>query len=194
LPAVVCVTPDGRRAAFGCWGDATNKPEIVLVDRDIALPVMQIDLPGSVLALALDATGTQIAVGMKDAHANQFATTGAVRLYDTGERDLQALSAPHPGTTLELAAKHSGASICLFLEGPLSSVPLHIAGTSGSLWLVRDGLRVTPKPADATGRADLSLPLGASSILIGIQRHFQAAFRVDGTLVFGQNLVDALIL
>jgi hypothetical protein len=194
LPSAACATPDGKRVAFGCWGDGTNKPEVLLVDREQAAPVMQIDLPGSAMALALDETGTEIAVGAKDAHANQFATTGSVRLYDTGERDLQLLAPPETGGTLSLAAKHPGTSICLFLDGPLSSVPLHVAGTSGTLWLVRDALRVTPRVADPSGRADLALPIGASALLIGTERHFQAAFRVNGTLIFGEIVVDALIL
>jgi hypothetical protein len=194
LPIAARLTANGQRTAFACWGDGTSKPEVLLVDRDAPLPVMQIDLLGSALAIAMDATGTRLAVGAKDAHANQFASTGSVRLYDTGERDVQALSPADTGGTLSLAAKHSGASICLFLEGRESALPIHVAGTVGTLWLERSGLSVTPKAADATGRADLDVAVRADGGAIGTVRCFQAAFRVGGRLVFSHDLAHALVL
>ncbi|HUR27372.1 MAG TPA: hypothetical protein VM509_04245, partial [Planctomycetota bacterium] len=75
-PEAVCNARDGRRAAFGVWGSSDAQPEVVLVDRALGGAVATLDLSGSVLALALDPSGTRLAIGMKHAHANQFATTG----------------------------------------------------------------------------------------------------------------------
>ena len=104
-PEVVLITPDGRRAAFGTWGTGDPQPEVLLVDALTGAVVLERDLPGSVRALALDETGTRVAVGMKHTHANQFSATGEVRLYDTGERDLQVVGHPAAGGAL-LALLH----------------------------------------------------------------------------------------
>lgn len=194
LPEIVRVTDDGQRIAFGCWGDGTPKPEVLLCDRGSPLPLLSIDLPGSVQALALDASGTRLAVGSKSAHANQFATTGEVRLYDTGESDLFVQSPPRAGGTLEVTARHAGASEVLFLLGRRGSSPIHVAGTEGQLWLRRSRLSLTPAIPDANGRASISLLIANDPLVIGTEWHLQAAFRVNGVLVFGVTVVDPLIL
>ncbi len=193
-PEVVRATADGSRVAFGCWGDGTSQPEIVLWDRATNAPVLQADLPGSVFALDIDAQGTRLVVGMKGAHANQFSGTGELRLYDTGERDLVQTAPAQIGGHLQMSAKMAGASAVFFLEGTPSPFPSMIAGTSGSLRLRRVGLHPARLPADVNGRADIALPLTGSPTAIGTFLHVQAAFRVNGTIRFGTQLIDALIL
>lgn len=194
LPEAVLVTPDGRRAAFGCWGDGTNSPEVLLVDVASGETRLSIDLAGSVHALALDAEGTRVAVAMKHTHANLLGSTGEIRLYDSGERDLVVFGQAYVGGTLELAAQHPGASLCVFLYGLPSSAPITFPGTEGELWLKRARLIVIPVVPDANRRADLSIPIPSDPALIGREWHLQAAFRVNGTLVFGRSLVDPLLL
>ncbi len=194
FPEIVRTTNDGRRAALGCWGDGTTKPEIVLYDRDVNAIVLAVDLPGSVFALDLDAQGSRVVVGMKSAHANQFASSGEFRLYDTGERDLVLQASPLAGGAFDLAAKKTGAGLCIFLDGDRSPTPFSIPGVAGALYLNRMGLSVTRTPCDANGRADVSLPIPGSATQIGTFRHFQAVFRVGGVLVFGSSVVDALVL
>ncbi|MBK7874597.1 MAG: hypothetical protein IPJ77_02410 [Planctomycetes bacterium] len=193
LPEVVRVSPDGRRIALGTWGDGTAAPELQLFDRSSAQPVLAVDLPGSVQALALDASGTRIAVGMKNAHANQFATTGQFRLYDTGERDLAVRGVPTVGGALELAARSAGATEVLFLFGPRASSPTRVPGTFGQLALRRTRLFVVPATTDASGRADLAYPLPADPGLHGRVWHVQAAFRIGGALHFSSTVVDPLL-
>jgi hypothetical protein len=193
-PEAVRVSADGSRAAFGCWGDGTSRPDVIVWDRATNALVLQVDLPGSVFALDLDASGTRVVVGMKGAHANQFSGTGEFRMYDTGEHELVQTAPAVIGGTLDLSAKMSGATGVFFLEGTVSPFPLTIAGTSGSLLLRRVGLHPVRMPPDVTGRADVSIPLANVPSLIGTYRHVQAAFRVNGTIRFGATLVHALIL
>jgi hypothetical protein len=64
----------------------------------------------------------------------------------------------------------------------------------GLLFLRRAEMRVSAKPADANGRALLTVPLAEDPALSGTTLHMQAAFRVGTALVFGPTLVEPLIL
>lgn len=191
LPTAAVFSADGRRVAFGGWG-ADAEPEALWLDRESAQLLMEIDLPGSVRALALDGRGERLAVAHKDAHANQAATTGAVRLLASGEAELELLAAPAPAGTLELAARHPGQGFVLFLVGR-SAEPVLLPG-AGSLGLDRATLTVHPRLADPEGRADLALALPADPNLVGTRIAVQAAFREAGALSLGANVVEPLVL
>ncbi len=194
VPEAVQVTPDGARVAFGCWGDGTSAPEIVLVDVAIGAASLEVDLEGSVHALAIDRAGTRVAVAMKHTHANVLGSTGEIRVYDTGERDLVVFGQPRAGGTLDLAAKRANAGLCVFLWGHPRAEPLTFPGVEGELYLKRARLIAIPVLPDATRRADLSLAIPADPSLVGREWHMQAAFRVNGTMVFGDTRIDPLIL
>lgn len=193
MPEVVRVTPDGRRAAFGAWGDGTGAPDVLLYDRDQDAVVLTADLAGSVFALDLDVSGTRLAVGMKGAHANLFAASGEFRLHDTGEPDTAVLRPPRPGATLELAAHATGASIVAFLSGPRTPLPVTIPGLSGTLALDRAQMTAVRRPADANGRADLAVAIPNDPLLIGTYRHLQSVFLVNGTWTLGTAVLDVLV-
>jgi hypothetical protein len=195
FPEAVAVSGDGARAAFGLWGRLDAEPEVLLVDRALAQVVFSIDLPGSVQSLALDRTGTLIAAGMKHAHANQFATTGEFRLYDTGERDLTILEPPRPGGNLHLATRWQAASTALFLLGQAAGAASHPAGTAGGLWIDRGArMRIFARPADASGRADLVLPLPPDPAWVGVSFAAQSAARSGGVLRFSATVVEMVVL
>ena len=194
FPEAVAMTPDGRRVAFGVWGVGDSAPELLLVDVPTGAIVLQADLPGSVRALALDPTGTRVAVGMKHSHANQFATTGEVRLHDTGERDLQLLSGP-VGDTLRLATRQAGAGRSLFVFGTLSPAPTAFRSALGSLWIQRSApLRVYNRAADMTGRSDLTVSRSSVAGQVGASFAVQVAARVSGSLHFTATVLEPLDL
>jgi hypothetical protein len=62
------------------------------------------------------------------------------------------------------------------------------------LLLVRSQLTIHARPADAQGGAELLLPIAPDPLLIGSERHFQAAFRRAGQLEFDSGLERVLIL
>lgn len=194
FPEVVRVSHDGERALLGSWGDGGSAPEVVLYDRASDAALLAIDLPGSVLGLALDARGRRIAVSMKSTHANLLSGSGEVRVYDTGERALAVLNAPHVGGEVALAAKRSGASSAYFLMGTPSAQPLTIPGLFGNLHLRRVGLAAWRRPCDASGRADVTIPLPLDPAQIGTTLYFQAAFRSGGTTTFDGEVVPVLVL
>lgn len=193
LPEVLRVSADGRRVALGTWGGSAGVPELQLFDGASGAVVLAADLPGSVQALALDETGTRIAVGFKNAHANLFATTGQFRLYDTGERDLTLTDTPRVGGTMQLSARAANATEVLFLFGLRAPAPLHLAGAQGELFLKRVRLTTIAVPADASGRADLSRVIAADPQLVGTRWHVQAAFRIQGVLHFSRTVLDPVL-
>lgn len=194
LPEAALVTADGRRAAFGAWGDGTTKPEVVVWERGSTQPKLAIDLPGSVFALAIDERGERLSIGAKHAHANVLANTGEIRLYDLGARDLVALTPPRTGGELRLAAKQAGARACHFLLGLESDVALPFPGIEGSLWLKRGRLVLHTAPCNADGRADLTLPIPDDPLYSGVYRHVQALFRTESTFRFGTSVLHELVL
>jgi hypothetical protein len=196
LPSVATITGDGTRAAFGLWGDG-GSPEVVLLEAGRALPRMVFDLPGSVRALDLDETGTRLTVAHKNVHNSQWGAAGAVRLLDTGERSLELLATPAVGGTLRAATRRASAasSLAFFAVGqPLDPGVVYPGVVEGMLRLQRGALAVWPAQVDATGRADLSLPLASDPALIGTRMHVQSAFRVPGGLAFSRERLDALLL
>jgi hypothetical protein len=195
LPESVIVSPDGQRIALGAWGNGSADPEVILLDRDQPLPVMEIDLPGSLRSLDMDPTGTRLLVTAKDSHANIFSTTGSLRLYDTGERSLQVIEPVQIGGSLHLAAREPSALFAFFILGDRADTPAQIAGVGGSLLLDRTSLfLIAPRAADTTGRADLVWPLATDPAQVGTQFAAQAAFRLPGALNLSAEAVDLLLL
>ncbi len=187
LPTEARVTPDGKRAAFAAWGNGID-PEVLLVDRDTATLVQGFDTPGSVFCLDLDSTGTRLAVGHKLSHAQTFHSQGAFALLDSGERNLQAVSATRPGHELRIAAGHPGASVVLLLLGqPTQGV--QVAGVSGMLLFDRSRVVVTAALADANGAAQFPLQVPAGWTSSELPFAIQAAFR----LPTGTALTDGII-
>ena len=182
----VCITRDGRRAAFGCWGTADAAPEVVLVDVAGGAEVLSLDLPGSVRCLALDESGTRVAVGAKSVHANLFGSTGELRLYDTGERRAQLVEEPLAGGTLHVAARESGASRIFFYVGTPLAAPRPFPG-GGSWWIERSTAQRFTRTTDATGRADLVLSLPASAA--GADLAVQTVARTPLGVRVGTNVI-----
>jgi hypothetical protein len=193
-PAGLELTADGRRIALASWGQGNSLPEVLLLERGVPQPVLEIDLPGSAMGLDLDASGTRIAVVTKNLHANQVGTTGEVRLYETGERDLAQLAPARLGQSLEVASLEPGAALGIFLVGVRASKPTSLPGMQGQLHLARTSrLRVFGRAADATGRADLSMPIPMNSGMVGVDLSVQVANRVAGRIVFSDTVLDPLI-
>ena len=193
FPAALTVSADGARAALGLWGIGDAAPEALLWERGQSAPLLALDLPGSVLDLALDAGGTRLAVAAKDAHANVFSARGAVHYADTGERDLQQLGAAQGA--LELAARREGASIVIFALGHAAELPAAWPGAAGLFWLDgAKGLRLFARKADANGRADLAWPLPGGPAGAGFTCAAQAAFRIGGaTVLSGEHVLTTVL-
>ena len=195
FPEAVELSADGSRAAFGLWGLQDAQPELYLIDVPTDTDRLAFDLPGSVRALALDETGTRVALGLKDGHANEFGTTGSVTLLDTGERDLQLLTPPVRGGKLSVATSFPGQLYTVVLLGEESSAGSTVSGWSGLNWID------TSKPflwrgavPDGNGFSTRSLKLPNSPSLVGLVLTVQAIF-VTGTAVhFSDELLHPVIL
>src|SRR5262249_29143620 len=101
-----------------------------------AVPRLALDLPGSVEALALDASGKRLVVARREQHANRFSTRGAMLEAESGERDLAPRAPARAGGELALARRVSdpgqraGSAL-----GARGASPLELR--CGALWLVR---------------------------------------------------------
>ena len=158
-----------------------------------ASAILEVDLPGSAMGFDLDAQGTRLAVATKSLHANLVSSTGEVRLYDTGERDLALLGPALRGGLLEATAKQAGASHALYLVGARAQTPATIPGALGQLHLVRAGrMYIYSRPSDLLGESTLSLPLPTTTALVGAPYAMQVVHRVNGQLVFSGEVLDLL--
>ncbi len=174
FPQATAISPAGDRAAFGLWGAGDGRPDVLLIDVDGDRDVLSVDLPGSVQALALDATGTRVAVARKDAHANAFATTGAVELFETGERDLVLLAQPRLGGQLSLSASRPGHVATIYAVGsPATAVPL----PWGSAYVdPGQTLHLFGVGASLAGVSTLDLSIPDLPALVGVPVAVQAVF------------------
>jgi len=181
FPQVVKLTRDGRRAAFGGWGNGGPDPEVLLVERGVQAPLLSVDLPGSVRSLDLNSSGTRLLVGSKNVHANQFGTTGELRLYETGERDLVQLAPALRNGNFEFAARRPGARAVMFMVGVQRPAPIQLPAYSGLLSLDRSlGFHLELRRADATGRADAAFAIPSRSLWGAEKLSVQALFRMGG--------------
>jgi hypothetical protein len=194
-PSALEVTPDGARLALGAWGTNDAGSEVVLFDVPTGRVVLEADLGGSALCLALAPSGTRVAAAAKHAHANQFATSGDIRLLDTGEHDL-ALTAPaRLGGALSLASRSEGSLVTWFLLGAELGTPLPLEGIDGPLTIDPAAPMIAvPLNADAEGRADLVVPLPLEPALAGLPLAIQALFVVPGAPRLSAATARPLIL
>jgi len=191
FPESVVLAPDGRRAAFGAWGTNDAQPEALLVDAASGQELFALDLGGSVRTLALDDSGTRLAVGFKHTHANLVGATGEVRCFDTGEREVQLLNVAQLGAPVQLTARRALAQRVYLLRGPLAAQPTPFASAAGGLWIERLAVAVQSRRADTSGRADftLAIPLG------GWPENFalQAYFRGGGQAAFSRHVLVPVV-
>jgi hypothetical protein len=194
FPEVAHCARDGRHFAFGAWGLAGAEPELWLFEREQAAPLLSASLPGSVQALALSEDGARLAVAHKGAHANQFATTGGVRLYDTGARDVLAVEPALLGGGLALQARRVGANACVFVLGQ-AGAGVALNGFGGQL-LIDPGQPLFLKfaPCGAQGLATWSFALPVDVGLLGQPAAVQAVFAMPTGLEFGATLARPLLL
>ncbi len=190
FPVALDLSDDGSRVAFGLWGVGDGQPEVLLYARGESAPLLAADTGGSVLDLELDRAGRRLAVATKGAHANQFATTGAVLLFDTGERDLQVVGSPFPGAAFELAFRSEGLVAALFLIGSPAAAPLALPGVAGALALDPAApLALLAPTALGANRADLELAVPAGPAFVGLDLRAQAVALDAGGLFFSDDVV-----
>jgi hypothetical protein len=189
LPSAAIVTPDGTRAAFGCWGRLDENPEVLLVDHAQGAAILSLDLPGSVRGLALDRSGTRVAVAFKETHANAVGFAGSIQLHDTGERDLQLRSIPGVESGLHLWHSPPPVRHTTYLAlGTRAANPAPLLG-GAPFALDRQASRVRPLPSGSTTfQAEHSLPLHPS--LRGRTLTAQALFRTPTGWRTSRSVVD----
>ena len=193
LPVALALTPDGRRLALGTWGDGLA-PELCLFEREGPPAILEVDLPGSVNGIALDDSGTRVLVTHKDRHANHAAATGAVRLLDTGERDLQRAAPVALTAELSLVARGEGALAAAFLIGIRAPSARPFAGVEGELGLGRRRLALHSRPTDAEGRAELRLAGPSLPGALGSSLAAQVLFSGPSRRWLSGTVVDLVVL
>lgn len=170
---------DGSRLALGLWGGPGAGPELLLYELADASTVLEVDLEGSVDALVFSEDGTRVAAAHREHHANLPSTTGAVRGFDTGERDLALISGLRPGGWGLFRARVNGADPAWFVLGVEAASPRALFG--GALSLDPAGpLAVFPGGLEAWGRRALDLPVPSSPSLVGFPWMLQAVTLTSG--------------
>lgn len=160
FPEALALARDGARLACGRWG-GDGQAQAWLFELASGAELLAANLPGSVRSLALDSSGTRLAVGCKSTHAGTFSNTGELRLYDTGERALQCVAAPVAGGSLRVERRAPTAARVLFFVGPERASPAVQQGTVW--WIDRAAASVAIRSVDADGVARLDLPLAPSA-------------------------------
>ncbi len=129
---------NGLRFAVGLWGDeGQTVPEVLLYQREMAVPLVIDDLPGSVTELELSGDGRWLAVSSKGVHANVWGGGGAISLYAAGFVDLCLTGTPSLGKTMLVEHQlREGATSTILIATALADEPIsdHAYG-SGLLYL-----------------------------------------------------------
>ena len=100
------ISNDERDDATLCSADL----ELLLLERGVQTPVLELDLEGSVRAMDLSDDGRRVVVSLKDVHNNLFGTTGSVRLFDTGEGHLRQRNPAEIGEALDFSVRRPPAA------------------------------------------------------------------------------------
>lgn len=191
FPQDVVISPDGERAVLGAWGSGGPDPQLVLLDRNEPQPVFSTYLAGSVMALDFDESGDRIVVALKAAHSNQFATTGYVQSFATGQRDLQVIGQAVTGAPFHFTSKQAGSGGSLLIFGaplPSNLPPISMGGFLGLLEVdPSQPYSVQGLLADIFGRADLVGVIPPSASLIGLDVAVQAVFVTPVGLEFSKS-------
>ncbi len=188
---VVDVSSDGKRVAFGTWGNGIHA-EMFLLDVGVSQSVLESSLPGSVRDLEIDESGSQLAVAYQDAHRSQFTNTGGVALFQSGDRELVQLDPAELGAGLRLATRKSSATLAFLLYGQRAN-PIQFPGVQGLLHIDRKTLAYQWQVPQA-GRAQFLLSIPTDASLIGTHFAVQAAFRTPTGTILSPHVVDPLIL
>jgi outer membrane protein assembly factor BamB len=81
----VVITPDGRLAIAGSWGDIPNTVDDLLVfERESGTPAFTYGSPGSIFSVDVTDDGGYGAAGAKSVHARQWGQGGYVYAVETG--------------------------------------------------------------------------------------------------------------
>lgn len=190
LPRAIDIDAQSRRAAFGTWGNGVD-PEVVLLEVGRPSPVASYDLDGSAVALDLDAAGCRLLVASKDTHMAQFATRGAVRLFDTGEGNLRQEQQLELGTVSTFRTFADDATLSLLLLGQRAN-PVELPGILGSLHLDRQGLIVLPAVPSA-GFAEHQVQVPSDPAWVGLSVGVQAAYRTPSGTRIGSDVLDPVV-
>lgn len=201
FPASVDVSDDGRRAAAGRWGAGNALtglgpgPEAYLFDLEQNEVLLGADLTGSVMDVAVDASGRRLAVAHKSLHANQFGTTGSVRLYATGEGQLALDRTARPGASLWARLNQPGALDAWLVVGVPAPAAVVVPGVQGELQLdLTKVFWVEPAPPDAAGQSQVGLVVPANPALVGLDFGLQAASFDGAELRLGAEMLRPPIL
>lgn len=193
-PEALCLSADGRRAAFGLWGDGGTRAEVIVWDRQTNLTKSQWDLGGSAMALGMSADGRRVVAGCKSVHASQVAAGGDVRTIELSSRDLVMRQQVSAGAPMRFAARLAGAQGVILLDGQAAKPPVSLGGLTGSLLVLRQGARMLRVPCNAAGEAQGQLSLPSSLAQPGTRRHMQAIFRTPTGWRAGTTLCEPLVM
>ncbi|MBK7876701.1 MAG: hypothetical protein IPJ77_13310 [Planctomycetes bacterium] len=169
----ICLSANGRRVALGEWGDQFGAaPELRIYERDSAVPIRSVDLPGSVIDVDLSADGRRVAVAAKGVHANVTGGGGTIQLFEATSLDVTVTGVPHAGGQVTVELRGQPGKPALLLVSPTLAATPSVLGVIGTLWLSRTGLNVLSAGTfDGLGRATVTVnvptTVGASSYLQG---------------------------
>ncbi|MAB79067.1 MAG: hypothetical protein CMJ89_06900 [Planctomycetes bacterium] len=172
FPVTLDMTPDGRRILFGLWGSGDSSSEILLVERGQPGSILSVDLPGSPYDLVLGPAGNRFISASKDLHANLFATSGVLQLFETGERDLVMMDIPKPGHALRFLVQLSEPAMTWVLVGFAGANPLEFPRLFEGVFQLDPARTILPL---------ITVPIGANQV--------QASVQVpDGSIMIGLEL------
>ena len=177
----VSVSDDGKWIAVGSWGAQSNgHPEVLVFDRDVgAVPVTQIDTPGSCYSVDMSGDGQFVVAGTKAVHANTFGNGGEGYSLDLGGQGHWLSGTPSLNRSITLS-QNGAPGDQLFLGASLGLLPAGVSfsGWTG-LWWLDPGMMILPitplGPIPASGTVPIPVTVPNSPPLVGVQVFTQAA-------------------